>query len=114
MSSSRPESYISLYDDEETVENKIKKYAFSGGQATLAEHKKKGGNPDIDVSFQWLRYMFEPDDKKLERIYQEYKSGKLLTGELKTILIEKINAFLKQHRKKMPQAKKRAEKLIKE
>ena len=114
MSSSRPESYISLYDDEETVENKIKKYAFSGGQATLAEHKKKGGNPDIDVSFQWLRYMFEPDDKKLEKIYQEYKSGKLLTGELKTILIEKINAFLKQHRKKMPQAKKRAEKLIKE
>ena len=44
---------------------KIKKYAFSGGQATLDEHRKKGGNPDVDVSFQMLLYGMEPNDKKL-------------------------------------------------
>jgi len=106
MSSSKPESYISFNDDEKTVKNKINKYAFSGGQATIAEHRKHGGNPDVDVSFIWLKYLFEQDDKKLERIEQDYRSGKLLTGELKQILIEKINSFLKQHRKKKERARK--------
>src|SRR3989338_1390071 len=100
MSSSKPESYISFDDSEKEVENKIRKYAFSGGGATLAEHKKHGGNPDIDVSFLWLKYLFEDNDKKLNEIHADYKSGSLLTGELKEILIEKVNSFLKEHRKK--------------
>ena len=90
----------------------IKKYAFSGGQATLEEHRKKGGNPDVDVSYQWLRMLFEPDDKKLKKIYDDYRSGKLLTGELKQILIEKINSFLKEHQKKREQAKKQLDKFL--
>ena len=87
-------------DDEKAVKKKVNKYAFSGGQATVEEHKKKGGNPDIDVSFQWLRILFEPDDKKLKKIEEDYRSGSLLTGELKAILIEKLNKFLEEHRKK--------------
>ena len=75
---------------------KIKRYAFSGGRETIKEHREKGGNPDVDVSYQYLRMFFEPDDKKLKQIYDDYKSGKLLTGELKEILIEKINSFLKE------------------
>lgn len=112
MSSSKPESYIALTDSPEIVEKKIKKYAFSGGQATLEEHRKKGGNPDVDVSYQWLRMLFEPDDKKLEKIYNDYKSGKLLTGELKEILIEKVNSFLKDHQKKREKAKKQVNKFL--
>jgi len=111
MSSSDPTSYIALTDDEKTVENKIKKYAFSGGQATTTEHKKKGGNPDIDVSFQYLK-IFEKDDKKLQQIYDDYKSGELLTSELKEITIEKINSFLKQHQKKRQLARKQLDKFI--
>ena len=68
--------------------------------------KKKGGNPDVDVSFQYLRMMFEEDDKKLEKISKDYKSGKLMTGELKAMLIEKINAFLKHHQKAREEARK--------
>lgn len=112
MSSSVPESYIALTDSAEVVAKKIRKYAFSGGQATIEEHRKKGGNPDIDVSYQWLRMFFEPDDKKLEKIYNDYKSGKLLTGELKEILIEKVNAFLKEHQRKRELAKKEVSKFI--
>lgn len=112
MSSSDPTSYIALTDSHEDVEKKIKKYAFSGGQATLEEHRRKGGNPDIDVSFQMLRYGLEPDDKKLQSIYDEYKSGKLLTGELKAITIEKITTFLKEHQKKREKAKKQVEKFL--
>src|SRR3989344_463317 len=106
MSSSKPESYISFDDSEKEVERKIKKYAFSGGKATLAEHKKHGGNPDIDISFLWLKYLFEDNDKKLNEIHADYKSGSLLTGELKEILIEKINAFLNQHRRNREKSRK--------
>jgi len=106
--------YASIYtvDSPEEVEKKIKKYAFSGGRDTLEEHRKLGGNPDIDVSYQYLRMMFEPDDKKLQKIYDDYKSGKLLTGELKQILIEKVNSFLKQHQKNREKAKKTINKFL--
>jgi tryptophanyl-tRNA synthetase len=106
MSSSDPNSYIALTDSEEEVKKKINKYAFSGGKDTLEEHRKHGGNPDIDVSFQYLKFFFEDDDKKLTKIYNDYKSGKLLSGELKKIAIDKINAFLKEHQKKRKDAEK--------
>ena len=78
----------------------------------MEEHRKKGGNPDVDVAFQMLRYGLEPDDKKLEKIYNDYKKGKLLSGELKQIAIEKITAFLKEHQKKREKARKEVEKFV--
>lgn len=105
MSSSDPNSAIYLTDDPKTVAWKIMKYAFSGGQPTIDLHRKYGGNPDIDVSFQWLYFFFEPDDKRIKEIEEEYRSGKMLTGELKQILIEKLNDFLEVHRQKREEAK---------
>lgn len=107
-SSAGVETAILLSDDEKTVKNKINRYAFSGGQATIEEHRKLGGNTEIDIPFQWLSILFEPDDGKLKKIHDDYKSGKLLSGEMKLILIEKINEFLKDHREK----RKKAEKLV--
>ena len=104
MSSSKPETAIYLSDDDKTVRNKVYRYAFSGGQATKEEHRKKGGDPEVDVPFQWLYMFFEPDDTKLEQIRADYKSGKMLTGDLKDILIEKITAFLNDHRSKKEKA----------
>lgn len=106
MSASKPHTFIAMTDSPKEVKNKINKYAFSGGQPTVEEHRKKGGNPEIDVSFQYLKFFFEKDDKKLKKIYDDYKSGKILTGELKKILIEKVNDFLSEHQKKMEKAKK--------
>lgn len=108
MSSSDPMSYIALTDTPEEAAKKVKKYAFSGGQATVEEHRKFGGNPDVDVSFQMLKYGLEPDDKKLQQIYNDYKSGKLLSGELKQIVVDKLTAFLKEHQEK----RKKAEKVV--
>ncbi|OYT42262.1 MAG: tryptophan--tRNA ligase [Candidatus Aenigmarchaeota archaeon ex4484_224] len=107
MSSSDPTSAIFLDDSEKDVERKIMKYAYSGGQPTIELHRKLGGNPEVDVSFQWLKYFFEPSDKKLKEIEEDYRSGKLLTGELKQILIEKIVKFLKEHSKRKEKAKDR-------
>ncbi len=112
MSSSTSDQAILLSDTPEAVKKKINKYAFSGGKDTLEEHRKLGGNPDIDVSFQYLKYLFEEDDKKLAKIESDYRSGKLLSGELKAIAIEKINAFLKKHQKKRENAKKDLPKFI--
>lgn len=99
-------------DSSKEVEAKIKKYAFSGGQSTVEEHRKIGGNPDIDVSFQYLRILFEPDDKKLAEIETKYKTGEMLTSELKEYLIEKINTFLKKHQQEREKAKKKVDKFI--
>jgi tryptophanyl-tRNA synthetase len=112
MSSSKEDTAIYTTDSEKEVERKIKKYAFSGGRDTLEEHRRHGGNPDVDVSFQYLRYMFEPDDKKLREIHNAYKSGSMTSGELKKIAIDKINAYLKEHQKKRQAAKSKVSSFI--
>ncbi|MEM1600149.1 MAG: tryptophan--tRNA ligase, partial [Sulfolobaceae archaeon] len=56
-------------------------------------------------AFQWLYYFFEEDDNNIAKIEEEYRSGKMLSGELKQILIEKLNDFLEEHRRKREEAK---------
>ena len=106
MSSSDRTSFIALTDTPKVAAKKINKYAFSGGQPTVEEHRKKGGNPNIDVSFQMLLFGLEPNDAKLQKVYDEYKSGKMLTGELKKYLIDKMGVFLEEHHKKRTKATK--------
>jgi len=113
MSSSDPYSYIALTDDPKIVKDKIMKYAFSGGRETIKEHREKGGDPGIDVAYHMLEFMFEPDDRKLRKLHSDYKSGALLTGELKQILIERVQSFLEQHQKKREAAKKQVDKFLK-
>jgi len=105
MSASDENSTIYTTDSPEAVKKKINKYAFSGGQPDIEQHRKLGGNPDTDVSYQYLKIFFETDDIRLKKIYDDYKSGKLLTGELKQILIEKINHFLKTHQENREKAR---------
>ncbi|MDP7140877.1 MAG: tryptophan--tRNA ligase [Candidatus Woesearchaeota archaeon] len=113
MSASDPLSFVALTDSPTEVKKKINKYAFSGGQATVEEHRKKGGNPDVDVSYQWLTFI-EEDDKKLEKVYKDYKSGKLLTGELKKILSDELGKFLFEHEKKRGKARNVLDKFVQE
>jgi len=113
MSSSDPYSYIALTDDPKTAKTKIMKYAFSGGRDSVEEHRKKGGVPEVDVAYQYLFSQFEPDDKKIKEICEDYKSGRLLSGELKQILIEKLEKFLSEHHRKREQARKKIDKFLK-
>lgn len=95
---------ITLSDTPKQVKAKINKYAFSGGRDTVEEHRKHGGDPSIDVSFRYLSMMFEPDDAELERIASDYRSGKLLSGALKAILIERVNAMIAEHAQRKERA----------
>jgi len=110
MSSSDPYSFIALTDSPKEVKEKIVKHAFSGGRGSLKEHREKGGVPEVDVAYQLLYFMFEPDDKKIKKIYQDYKSGSLLTGELKQMTVEKVTKFLEKHQEKREKAKDKIDK----
>ncbi|KAJ1876711.1 tryptophan--tRNA ligase, partial [Kickxella alabastrina] len=55
MSSSIDSSAIFMSDTQAQIKNKINKHAFSGGQTSLEEHRRLGGNVEVDVPFQYLR-----------------------------------------------------------
>ena len=100
MSSSDDVPGISLTDDRDAVEAKIRQYAHSGGRSSVEEHREHGGDPEIDVAYQLLYYFFERDDDRVERLAREYRSGELLSGELKSIAAERVADFLDSHRKR--------------
>ncbi|XP_028165921.1 tryptophan--tRNA ligase, cytoplasmic-like [Ostrinia furnacalis] len=96
MSASDPNASIFLNDTPKQIKNKINKYAFSGGQATVEEHRQKGGNTSIDISFKYLTFFME-DDERLSEIKKAYESGEMLTGELKKIAIDTISPYVQEY-----------------
>ncbi|ELR57811.1 Tryptophanyl-tRNA synthetase, cytoplasmic [Bos mutus] len=96
MSASDPNSSIFLTDTAKQIKTKVNKHAFSGGRDTVEEHRQFGGNCDVDVSFMYLTFFLEDDDK-LEQIRRDYTSGAMLTGELKKELIEVLQPLIAEH-----------------
>ncbi|KAJ8963266.1 hypothetical protein NQ318_018733 [Aromia moschata] len=62
MSASDVNSTIFCNDTPKQLKNKINKHAFSGGKTTVEEHRQLGGNCDIDISFQYLKFFLEDDE----------------------------------------------------
>lgn len=95
------DSTIFLTDNEETIQNKVMKYAFSGsrGDGTLADHRRLGGDIDKDISYQYLRY-FELNDDKLEHIRTEFESGRMTCSEIKKIMAQKLIDVIGEHQKR--------------
>uniref|UniRef100_A0A182PBF2 Tryptophan--tRNA ligase, cytoplasmic n=1 Tax=Anopheles epiroticus TaxID=199890 RepID=A0A182PBF2_9DIPT len=96
MSASDTNSAVFLTDTAKQIKTKINKHAFSGGRPTLEEHRELGGNTDVDVSFQLLRFFLE-DDAELERIRVAYGKGELLSGEMKKIAIDTLQPIVSEH-----------------
>lgn len=69
MSASNVNSSIYMSDSPSQVKNKINRHGFSGGKETEEEHRRLGGDTDVDVSYQYLTFFLEDDDE-LERIGQ--------------------------------------------
>jgi len=67
MSASNENSAIFMTDDPKKIAKKIKSHAFSGGGATQEDHQKNGGNPDVDVAYQYLSF-FEDSDERMETL----------------------------------------------
>ena len=103
MSSSKPESTIFMDDEIESMERKVKR-AISGGQPTVEEHRRLGGDVSKDVAYQYLQFFFESDDAALAEVKSEYESGRMLAGEVKQICIDRATDWLidlKQRRDQM-------------
>ncbi|CAA90500.1 cytoplasmic tryptophan-tRNA ligase Wrs1 [Schizosaccharomyces pombe] len=93
MSASKDSSAIFMTDTPNKIKNKINRHAFSGGGATIEIHREKGGNPDVDVAYQYLSFFLD-DDEKLKQLYNTYKAGTLSTGEMKGECIKLLQQFV--------------------
>jgi tryptophanyl-tRNA synthetase len=104
MSASEPETSIFTMDQPDVVKKKIWN-AFTGGKGTAAEQRKTGADPTVCSVFQYYVYLFEEDDRKLMERERRCKTGEMLCGECKKDLVERLNKFLEEHRKKREKAK---------
>jgi len=96
MSASDDSSAIFCTDTPAEIKSKVNKYAFSGGQQTVEEHRRLGADLAVDVPYQWLTF-FLFDDAKLKQIGDDYSSGKMLSGEIKQELINVIKPLVASH-----------------
>lgn len=97
MSKSKGNS-IFLLDKKESIKKNIMS-AFSGGQTSIEEHRKLGGNPDIDISYIYLKSYFLTHSEAAA-LYDDYRKGRLLSGELKMMLFERVMKRVDEFRAK--------------
>lgn len=94
MSASIANSAIYITDTPNQIKKKINSHAFSGGGDTAELHALNGGNCEVDVSFQYLRF-FMDSDEELEEIRVAYSSGKMSTSTLKQKCIQVCQELVK-------------------
>jgi len=93
MSASDANTSIFMTDKPNQIKKKINAHGFSGGQETEEEHRRLGGNTEVDVAYQYLSFFLE-DDEDLKQIGEEYRAGRLLTGQLKARCIAELQEFV--------------------
>ncbi len=99
MSASEPDSCIFTTDSPKSASKKIMR-SYTGGRATVEEQRELGGEPDKCNVYWYEYYLFEPDDKKIETMRTNCLSGKLLCGQCKKALAEKVETFVAEHQER--------------
>lgn len=76
MSASDPNSTIFMSDTPNQIKNKINRHGFSGGRETEEEHRKYGGDTEVDVAYQYLGFFLDDDEelKTLGEVSLEFVS----------------------------------------
>lgn len=106
MSSSVPESLISLSEEPKSAAKKVKR-AKTGGRVSLEEQKKLGGEADKCPVYELLMFHLVEDDNELAEIYDECVCGKRMCGTCKALASELMEEFLTDHQEKRELAKDR-------
>lgn len=106
MSASDPMSAVYTTDTSKLARKKVMN-AFTGGRSTVEEQRKLGANPDICSIFKYYNFIFMPDDKDLNNIEKKCRSGEMLCGECKQILVPMMVEFLEKHQAAREEAKDR-------
>jgi len=110
MSKSKPESCIELPEDAKQACKKLMR-AKTGGRDTIEEQKKLGGEPEKCMIFEMFKQHLIEDDKKLQKIYDDCKAGKLMCGDDKKNACKLMTKFMNKLIKDIESAKKKADKL---
>lgn len=112
MSKRNPMGILYLNEPLDSARTKVMN-AFTGGRATAEEQRKLGGEPEKCVIFvELLSVHFQEDDKKLEEVYWDCKTGRVLCGECKAEAWKIIGSWLKNHQEKRSKMRDIAEKLL--
>jgi tryptophanyl-tRNA synthetase len=67
MSASDPNSSIFMTDKPNQIKKKINAHGFSGGRETEEEHRRLGGDTEVDVAYQYLTFFLD-DDEELAKL----------------------------------------------
>ncbi|MDY6774001.1 MAG: tryptophan--tRNA ligase, partial [Candidatus Nanohaloarchaea archaeon] len=111
MSSSKENSYIALSEDPDSACDKIDR-AKTGGRQSKEEQREKGAVVEEDTVFELLAFHLIDDDDRLREIHRKYRSGEMLSGELKQIAKEEMRDFLEKHQMKLEEADERVDEFL--
>ena len=65
----------------------------------MEEHRELGGNVDVDVAYQYLSF-FSYDDEKLQKLADGYKSGDILSSEMKKECIAVVQEYVSAYQER--------------
>ncbi|KAI5326773.1 PREDICTED: tryptophan--tRNA ligase [Prunus dulcis] len=77
------------------------KMSASDPNSAIYRDREHGVNLEVDLPFKYLSF-FMDDDAKLEAIRKarlEYSAGRVLTGEVKQLLIQVLTELVERHRR---------------
>jgi len=106
-----PENALFLNDPPKVVERKVRN-AFTGGRATVEEQRRLGATPEVCSVWALWRSRFAESGEVFDRITQDCRSGKMLCGECKALLLERIHRFYAAHAAAREKVKEWAESTI--
>ncbi len=110
--SKRLMNYFTLHDKPETITQRISN-AFTGGRPTIKEQREQGGIPEICPVYEMCLFHFVDDDAEVAKTYHDCKTGKLLCGEHKKQLIDKVLKFIEEHKQKKKKSMDKAREILK-
>jgi tryptophanyl-tRNA synthetase len=104
MSSSIPDSHISLFEDPQIGYEKVKK-SITGGRETAELQRDIGGEPDKCPVYELYAYLLSgEDDNHAKKVHKECVTGNRLCGDCKEEAANLMREFLTDHQNKIIQA----------
>ncbi len=105
---SSADNALFLDDPPAVVERKIRN-AFTGGRATVEEQRRRGAVPEVCSVWALWRTRFAESDERLRQVTDDCRTGRMLCGECKGMLLERVHRFYREHEAAREQAKAWAE-----
>jgi tryptophanyl-tRNA synthetase len=105
------ENALFLDDPPSVVDRKVRN-AFTGGRATVEEQRRLGATPEVCSIWALWRTKFAESESVFATVTADCRSGKMLCGECKGKLLERVHRFYREHAVAREKAKAWAESAI--